>query len=366
MKYLLDTVTINTYLKVKNNFKYGTSYPKGVNLQNLVSFIENNSQNLLIHSATLFELYTKCFRSTLNRTQIKNNFFSLDEFIDDYRHFFSLNIQVINEKPNCYFDMSLFVNHINSNAGFDPFTYIHEKINYEINSILRYILLINLICSEVLFDAYGDIVDENLFLNYIEKSLKFIKNELRKYLNSYYFQEKRKNESVKSIDSLVFYVLTQFQNNIENKKTLVSTAEDVINFLADTLVAWNQGNLSGNEGAKKCNEILRKNIKSSNKYSDIQSLIRGKLDEFCSLREDLRMAPLERDYMLLLLNKTFIEKLKISKNDFSDYLILSSCDYIKEQINDDLVFLSFDDRLRTFIKSNGIYYNDKVYNDLYS
>ena len=295
----------------------------------------------------------------------EDNLFNLSEFNDDYKYFFPLDIKVVNEETICYFDLNIIEKHHKCNEDFDPLAYINEKIKYEKGNIFKFLTMVTLICCEVMFDRYENVVDENMFLAYLDRSVTFIENELQKYLEAYYFQGVKPKKTVKSIDQLLFYVLTQFEDNIKNKKTIVSNPNELIDFLVDTEITWTTEEILDNEGAVKANKILKQNINYSD-YSDIQSLIAGKLDEFSSMRKDLTMSPLEREYMLLLLNNTLINAAKINKNDFSDYLIITSCDLIKEQINEELIFVSFDDKLRAFIKENNMYYNEELYTNLYT
>ncbi|MCF2719572.1 hypothetical protein LWE69_21340 [Paenibacillus sp. UKAQ_18] len=71
----------------------------------------------------------------------------------------------------------------------------------------------------------------------------------------------------------------------------------------------------------------------------------------------------EMRYITYLLEKLFLNKYKITKNDFSDFLILSSCDPLSEK--EDIVFITFDARLKKFIEENEIYYDEDIYNLFY-
>jgi len=167
---------------------------------------------------------------------------------------------------------------------------------------------------------------------------------------------------------LLYSVLSKHEDVIKNKKLLTNDLNEITNFINE-MRNYYLGEVGNNNGAVKAYEIIASCIGNSEDYSDAFSLISGKINEINKESKKIRGFPLfseiEGKYLGYLLNKACVEKYKITKNDFTDCIILSTCDYIKYSKNENVCLVTFDKRLKEFIQSDGKYYNADLYKSLY-
>lgn len=249
----------------------------------------------------------------------------------------------------------------NGGESFNPKIFIDKKIEMEVYRIERYISFIDLICSDRLFNVYGDIVDENLTLKYIEDKVNFVKNQLKKIIGSYYNSNENKQVSIKKIDNLLGYVLSEMESFIKNKSSLIKNTQDAINFLTKSLMIWSKEEIGEISGVNKIANILR-----GLKTADINKIIEEKFTEYARL-SPIPFSNVEEKYFKYLLKKTITNKYKVTKNDFSDFLIVSIADFNKpEIINDEISVITYDKRVKEFLQENSFYYDDEVYKLIYN
>lgn len=358
MKYLIDTITFNTYRDIKMGIYTDQKRPpKQVNIDKLEKFIDNNKENVLIHSATLFELYIKCIKNTKGQQSYKlNNEISLKQFGRDYQFIHKNGFKILNEKPY-YFDQDIISNFFNKGEKFTPESYIEEKIKMEVNGIIRYILFIDLIFSYELFDIYGDYVNDEIILLTMEFKVQFLEDHLKRIMNSYYYSDENKEASTKRIDELLGYILNESEKLIKDKFYLCIDEEFIINTLINI---WTQKDISKVSGVDKVHD-------SFGGYSAVELIekINHKVRKIKKLNPSI-FSHVEEYYFKNLLKKSIIDKYKITKNDFSDFLIISAGDFNNLNIIDDeIVVITYDKRLKTFLKENKFYYNDELYNLIY-
>ncbi len=364
MKYLIDTITYDTYRNIKSGIYVGNyKAPKNVNLTELENFIDNNKENILIHSATLFELYVRCIKNTDIQRQYKdNNQINLGQFADDYRFIRNVNhFSILNEMPY-YFDCETIVNHYNKGIKFDPKSYIEEKIEMEVQKISWYFSLITSICEHKSFDVYGDTVDLNLHGRYHALRTLFLEINLKKILRNYYYADERKEISVKNMDILLGYYLKMSIFCIKNKYLLLNSenrAEEAVRLLGEYGKLWTQSQLGNTSGVSYISNILKDKNDILSYLSS--SVVKGIFKEISD-----KLSNVEKEYYLYLLKKTLLNKYKITKNDFTDFLITSAADYRDSNIlSDEIRVITYDKKVKKFIEEKGYYYDSYLYSKLY-
>lgn len=102
MIYLIDTIAFNKYYEYKND--QTCDVPTNMNIVGLVNLLSNanaNGDNVWVHSATMYELFIRCYRN--NKVQEKyrnNNQFDLGQFADAYQFLVKENrFRIMNERP---------------------------------------------------------------------------------------------------------------------------------------------------------------------------------------------------------------------------------------------------------------------------
>ncbi|XOI97613.1 hypothetical protein ACMX2M_16990 [Paenibacillus polymyxa] len=361
MKLLLDTITFNSYASYSEN-KYSHSLPNNMNIKPLVKFLGRNTGSMVLHSATLYELLIKCIKNkNIQAPFSPNNQVSIKQFFDDYNFMSRKKIQIAND-TTCYFDINPLRDYYQKNTSISMDYYISQKISYETYHIGFFYSLVIIICGDFLFEKYGDTVDENLFYNFMNSLTLFMEHKIKSLLEEYYYNEQQKDFSKKALDSTLYFVLTQFEKCIEQKSTLNLNAEGVIDFLASLLKTLNIKDLDDGAGVNKAHEIFSPITNPTFIKKLINEKVNSVMDEMINNNRP-SLSKTEIRYLTYLLEKLFLNKYKITKNDFSDFLILSSCDLLSEK--EDVVFITFDTRLKKFIEENKIYYDEAIYKLFY-
>jgi|GEM_PF-7104296 len=197
MIYLLDTIVLNVYLEHKNNYKYGKKCPPDVDINQLALFMENNIEHLRVPCTTLHELYAKCFLNPRNRSVVEPNTLELSQFIDDFMFIWDNEIKIINAPWEIYsfFNIAEWQNFLITGIGFEAETYIDEKIEYETQKIFQYFMLLCLVCGEVLYDTYGNSVNDKVADFFHKITERLVYDTIKKYLHSFYYKGTNNKQS---------------------------------------------------------------------------------------------------------------------------------------------------------------------------
>lgn len=255
------------------------------------------------------------------------------------------------------------MSYYNENTAFNPQKYIEEKIEMEVNSIGHYIKLTLLVCGYKMFDMFGDEVDENLFNYFIKYRDEFIIRHLKRIISNYYNTDEKKETSVKEIDKLLGYTLNETKSCIRNKSSLIKTGNPALEamlFLKNSKYIWSKDEIGDIGGANYASDIF-----CGVNSNDIQRNICSIVDEYSELLKE-SLSNVEKHYYKYLLIKTIADKYKVTKNDFSDFLIVSAADFnTPDIIDDDIVVITYDKRLKGFLEDNNYYYDKDIYNLIY-
>lgn len=358
MKILLDTNAYNTYIAAKPEYGYEHQFQDNINIDYFVEFVDENKGHVVVHSATLFELYIKCIKNNkIQRSFKEKNQLSIEQFVTDYNCLKKYRIRLINDNA-CYFDNKKIT---------EPELIISDKVRCEVDYFSRFYRLVLAICADVLFDKYEDIVDVNLFSIFLDVLNFFMEKNIAQLLNDHYYEREKKDTTKRTLDSLLYYLLTQLEECIINQTTLVQSPQEVILFLNMTFLKFSQTEIKDGAGTEKAHQI----VCEGKETRSVVKLITKVVDTFINELEKSNkptLRPTEKGYILYLLKKLFINKYKVRKNDFSDYLILTSCDGLKEQHfpDQEIIFITFDHNLKSFIEKYNIYFNKDIYEKIFS
>lgn len=343
---LLDTIAYNTFLHLIRNEE--VSKNSSLKKEEFKNFILNYQGPKYVTSATLFELYVK---------NLKNDDSDFSMFLKDFNALNQNNIKILNDST-WNFKWQPLANALKEGQQFNMNSFIDAKVNSEVTSIFRYCWYVVLIVTDVLFDEYGDEVNELLWKETLLYIQELINLEVRKYLTDYYYKkEVRKEAATKQFDHLLGYILTKIENIIKGKLTLqLKLPQQFLNEQFKDYPQLSQLTIEG--GAKKAGEIVKK--LSSNK---IRKLITSKIEEaentFKSKGNRLLTESDRIYYQEILIERALLEGYKVKKNDFTDCQIFSTLDLIPGGQNGTLITL--DKTLKKLIQTKGRYYNQNIY-----
>lgn len=367
MIYLLDTITFNMYFEyMKNPNK--AKIPRHANITNLITLLENSKGCKWIHSASMFELLAKCYKNdSIQKTYKQNNQINLKQFAEDY--YFLINekhFRIMNERPY-YFEWEKIVAHYNENMDTNINEFIEAKIKMEVDFLFYYILYVNSICCIKQYDDYesknkmGYINDESWYECFYKSMMDKIETNLEQILRDYYYKNVSKQEVTNRIDSLLQYVLAKFSDFIDKKldqnigleiDQILVHYEELIKYVSKTS---KESIPENGMGAQFARDIFKQDTTRCNRcLEESYQNILNKVSSFTTTA---------KEYIRYLAKKTILEGSKITKNDASDYLIVSAGDLYKGE--KELVLITYDKKMKKFLEEHNKYFNHSVYDKIY-
>lgn len=375
MKYLLDTVAFNNYYRYKQN-PNANDYPKQIRVEQFVKFVDDHLADIWIHSGTMFELLIKCFKNNkIQNSYRKNKQINLGQFADDY--FFIINknkFRILNEQTY-KFKWEKIIGHYNDDISFDLNDFIKDKVSMEVDALSRHFILVQSICLNKWFDDFGeynedgslDYILDTSWYNEFDNTIKvYTNNKLEEILNFYYYTDETKEMSVDKINFLLGFVLDKTFDFIKNG---ISQNEKILNNPLDIFTKYNMlmnyCNIITNtedfgtiHGAKYASLALNP-FDTNQKKKHIKLIFNNIFDEF-------KFTELESKYLYLLVENTF-NGTKITKNDFTDYYIISAADHaITQNLADDFTILTYDKKVKNFLMTNNYHYDQDIYTLIYN
>lgn len=360
---LLDTIAYNTFLDLQKG-----RTPKvavGLKFEEFQHYILNYDGQKFVHSATLFEIYIKSFKSQNQDLTI---------FIETFNSLKKYNIQILNDST-WYFDWKSLLSKPNEMPILDLTKFVKDKVYYEVTGIFRYFVYILLVVSDKLFDDSEEEVSPEIFELVISLNVSIIKDYLEDFLNEYYLTNERKESSVKKFDTLLYYILMKIEMVIKEQLTIIDlenlkikkdkmtsilvNSEDISKFLSIRLYEdYNDLIKMNGSGVQKAKKILRKYDKKT-----INSTVENIMNSFESKLELEGRRTLSKNerlyYQRFLIPRALQQGYKVTKNDFSDCIIFSAFDTIKEGENGKII--TFDKNLKNLMKDNDVYYDQRIY-----
>lgn len=372
MIYLIDTIAFNKYYEYKNN--QTCDVPKNINIVELVNLLSNanaNGDKVWVHSATMYELFIRCYRNNKVQEEYRNkNQFNLGQFADAYQFLVKENhFRIMNERPY-YFQWEQIVEYYNDEKYLNIDEFIKIKMEMELNFLHIYIISITTICSLIWFEKYKDtketeyMNDEswmNLFTGFMGEKINL---RIKDVLKDYYYNFKKKESVKNEIDFLLGYVLDRYEYFIKHKFAKNADAlynekllQEKFNRLNNYIVQINKEEiLSSISGAERAKEVMKSYKKQLDKY--IGDFLGGALDKLPA------MTKISKQYIVRLFKDTLLQGTKISKNDASDYLIISAGDL--ERSEEKIVLITYDKKMKKFLEDNHVFYDKKIYSKVYN
>lgn len=339
---VLDTNLYYALINIEENHEEDVT---NVDIDVFKQFIRSDISKA-IHVSTLYELYSRIFKGTH-----KTDSNAVEKFIDYYKILKKYDIKLLNEKNNIYFD----ANHFNSLKSYKDINdyMMGIKINFEVTELMRFYSFIIGIYSEKLFDTYGDVIDVNLFKLFMEVSLTKLEESVKNSLYDYYYTTMNIKNMYREINFILGGVLDAFKDCIKNKKSLVQDADKVLEFINDII----QENKKNVNGAIEANDIIGNGVK--------EKIVELKISKYMSnlisiARDEGKngISDIELKYYEYLLQKLFVSRKVIKKNDITDFFIVTSLSLLPD---DNLYLLTLDTALREFTKQQKKYYREDLY-----
>ena len=370
MIYIIDTISFNSYFNYKKN--QTKTYPRNVNIEGLSELLTNavsNGDEVWIHSASMYELLIKCYRSKIQDEYKKKNQFNLGEFADDYQFLVKENhFRIMNEKPY-YFKWEEIVDYYNNGTELNIDSFIKTKMSMELNFLHQYIMFVNSICSYRWYDEYknpeeAEYVHNELWFGLFNSCMnEKIEEKLNSILKDYYYKNTTKETVKNEIDLLLGYVLNKYQEFIKNQ---LAKNDDIFNnklllcqrrFELQTFVKKTEGEKISNHisGANFAKKVFINHQKELEQY--LIEFSKGVFDKLPVMTETAKL------YITYLFKNTILNGSKITKNDSSDYMIISAGDlYVGDK---KVVLITYDKKMKRFLAENNLFYDESVYKKVY-
>ncbi|WP_373262062.1 hypothetical protein [Hungatella hathewayi] len=361
--YLMDTIAFNKYYDYEKD--HACKVPDNMNIIGLVDLFSNantNGDNMWVHAATMYELLIRCYRNEKVQEKYKiNNQVNIGQFADAYNFIIKKKLMILNESPG-YFKWEKIVSHYNEGTNLYLKEYVEAKKSIEFKFLKEYILYVVAICSYAWYDEYKKPEEEeyrhnlNCFFEFSNSITHKIENKLNEILDKYYYNQGKKETVTKEVDCLLGYVLNKYKDVISNgraKNDCSSIARCKFYRYIGNIDKENISNkICGAEYAKEC---ISKHKKELNQY--IEEFSKGVFDRFPIMTETSKL------YLIHLVTNTLLQGAKITKNDASDYLIISVGDYYKDTEN--IVVITYDRKMKQFLEKNNIFYDKSIYDRIY-
>lgn len=240
----------------------------------------------------------------------------------------------------------------------------------ELNFLHIYIISITTIFSFIWFEKYKDteeteyMNDEswmNLFTGLMGEKIDL---RLRDILKDYYYNFDKKESAKNEIDFLLGYVLDRYEYFIKHKLAKNADAlynekllQEKFNRLNNYIMQISEEEISSSiRGAERAKEVMKSYKKQLDKY--IGDFLEGALDKLPA------MTKISKQYIVKLFKDTLLQGTKISKNDASDYLIISAGDL--DQSGEKIVLITYDKKMKKFLEENHVFYDKKIYSKVYN
>lgn len=352
---ILDTIAFNTYLDLKKGREIKNQ--SHIDLNKFETFVDEYKSFKYVHSATILELFVKHLKSKDPK--------AAENFIEDYNEVPRNNMKLCNEE-DAKFDWQRINNLLQHSTEVTLDFVLENKVKIEVEKISMYFAYITLVVGEILFDIYGDEINERMYEEF-HYGLKIALDEVIKItLENYYLNKDVRKEAItKQLDHLLAVIIIKTEDVIKNKdeygESYLKNRE-----LALKEIFKDVDEILNNKysGVNKAREIL-----ISNKYKgpNLKQLIHDKIDELdqlSAIKNRRTLTVVEKEYLLELINQALQLGTKITKNDFIDCMIVSSLDLLDKNDND-YYLITFDKKLVNFMKTNGFYYNSEFYSKCY-
>ena len=333
MILLIDTITYNCFSDYIND-ENTAKIPKNMKIKELSQLLTDKKNQVWLHSATMFELLIKCYNNSNQKDYKENGKLNLGQFADDYQFIIKNNgFHIMNEKQY-KFEWEKIVSYYNDNADLNINEFVNKKIEMEREFIFNFISLLALSCNKKM-NSTKEYMSKCLIKNFIEKIsinniIKNIKREIESILKQHYFGNIKPKEVTQKIDAVLYFFLeTTIKQNYNTK-----IKQD-------------------GKGAEYAKEFF--------KNSDVKKYIMMALDD---LEGYMNLTKTSKIYLSKLMEDTLTKGAKITKNDASDYYILTAGDLLDDK-KEKLVVITYDKKIKSFLEYNNIYYDKTIYQQIY-
>lgn len=369
MKYLIDTIAFNKYFEFNKNPT--CQIPANMNITELADLLSNanaNGNEVWVHTATMHELLIRCYRNDKVQKYRDKNLIDIGQFADFYRFIAKEQYKILNEIPD-YFCWQKIVSHYNEGTNLYIKEFIEIKKNMECEFLFDYIRYVTSICTYAWYDEYKSpeeneyMHDLNLFIFFSKCMFQKVKDRLNEILDGYYYNHLKKENVNNEVDFLLGYMLNKYEDLIKNKRAKI---DDVLYDTSLLIARMNefQGFINQIRVEKICNRVkgaeYAKTVLSNHK-TDLKLYVKefseGVFDKLPYMTETAKA------YIIQLILNTIQVGSKISKNDASDYLIISAGDYFKDV--EKVIVITYDKKMKCFLEKNQIFYDKTIYDKIY-